>query len=158
MKYLLRPAVERDSPAIKDLIHKAGINPTGLDWHRFIVAETIDGKFAGCGQLKPHSDGTLEMASIAVISAERHQGLASLIINRLLSSSPRPLYLTCREPLGSFYRQFGFHIISGEELPIYFRRISRFASFANSMRIINDRLLVMELDDPHEQPGNKGVN
>jgi N-acetylglutamate synthase-like GNAT family acetyltransferase len=141
--FLLRAASESDFPAIKALIHEVGINPTGLDWHRFIVAETLDGQFVGCGQLKPHSDGTLEMASIAVKSAWREKGVARIIIQKLMAAAPRPLYLTCRAQMGPFYERFGFRAVSGAELPRYFRRLSQVAGLIGKLHLVNDTMLVM---------------
>lgn len=142
---ILRAALETDFASIKTLIHEAGINPTGLDWRRFIVVESPVGNFAGCGQLKPHSDGTIEMASIAVLPSARGQGLARLIIQKLMADAPRPLYLTCRSQLGPFYEKFGFRPISGDALPKYFRRISQVAGLVNALNLIQDKLLVMVL-------------
>jgi N-acetylglutamate synthase-like GNAT family acetyltransferase len=142
----LRPATETDFPAIKVLIHEAGINPTGLDWRRFIVAEAPDGQFIGCGQLKPHSDGTLEMASIAVKPLWRGKGVARIIIQKLMTEAPRPLYLTCRGRLGPFYEKFGFRAVPGDELPKYFRRLSKVAGLVSRLRLVNDTMLVMRLD------------
>jgi N-acetylglutamate synthase-like GNAT family acetyltransferase len=142
---VVRPAVDADFAAIKALIHETGINPFRLDWRRFIVVELADGSFAGCGQLKPHSDGTLELASIAVLSAARGQGLARLIIQHLIAQAPRPLYLTCKSQLEPFYTKFGFQAISGRDLPKYFRRISQLAGLINTMRLVRHKLLVMVL-------------
>jgi N-acetylglutamate synthase-like GNAT family acetyltransferase len=143
---LLRSAHETDFPAIKALIHETRINPMGLDWRRFTVVETPDGQFVGCGQLKPHSDGTLELASIAVVASQRGKGIARAIIQKLMDDAPRPLYLTCRSQLGPFYEKFGFRGISGDELPKYFRRISRLAIVINSLQLVQDKMLVMVLD------------
>jgi N-acetylglutamate synthase-like GNAT family acetyltransferase len=143
---ILRPALQADFAAIKMLIRETGINPTGLDWRRFVVVELPDGRFAGCGQLKPHSDGTLEMASIAVISSARGQGLARLLIQKLIADAPRPLYLTCRSQLGPFYTKFGFRPVQGDDLPKYFRRISQVAGLVRALHLIQDRLLVMVLN------------
>jgi N-acetylglutamate synthase-like GNAT family acetyltransferase len=142
---VLRSAQEADFPAIKALIHETRINPMGLDWRRFTVAETPDGQFMGCGQLKPHSDGTLELASIAVIPSQRGKGIARVIIQKLLNDAPRPLYLTCTSQLGPFYEKFGFRSISGAELPEYFRRISRLAKMINALHLVQDKMLVMVL-------------
>lgn len=142
---LVRPAVGKDFAAIKALIRETGINPMGLDWRRFIVVELPDGRFAGCGQLKPHSDGSFEMASIAVILAARGQGLARLIIQKLVADASRPLYLTCKSTLGPFYAKFGFQPIQGSDLPKYFRRISRLAGLIRALRLIPVDLLVMVL-------------
>lgn len=146
VEFVLRPALKKDFRKISGLIREAGINPTGLDWRRFVVAEIADGQFAGCGQLKPHADGSLELASLAVISSKRGQGLARIIIHRLMGEAPRPLYLTCRAQLGPFYQKFGFRVASGGELPAYFRRISRIAGLLNALHIIEDKLLVMVVD------------
>ena len=143
---LLRSALETDFSAIKALIHEAGINPTGLDWHRFIVVEFPAGRFAGCGQLKPHAGGIIEMASIVVSPSARGQGLARLIIQKLITDAPRPLYLTCRSQMGKFYEKFGFRPISGNDLPKYFQRLSRLVRLINTLHIMEDRLLVMVLD------------
>jgi N-acetylglutamate synthase-like GNAT family acetyltransferase len=143
---MLLPALESDFPAIKALIHETGINPTGLDWQRFTVAKTADGMFIGCGQLKPHGDGTLELASIAVSPAWRKKGVGSSIIQKLMAEAPRPLYLTCLSHNGPFYEKFGFRMVSGDELPKYFRRLSKVAGFVNALNILQEKMLVMKLD------------
>ena len=145
--FVLRPALETDFPVIRQLINSVRINPTGLDWRRFIVAETPEGQFAGCGQLKPHGDGSVELASLAVVQSMRGQGLASVIIHRLASEAPRPLYLTCRSPLGAFYEKFGFRIVEREQMPRYFKRLSYIAGFVNSLHLTQDRMLVMVLEN-----------
>lgn len=145
-EFSLHPALETDFPAIKALIFETGINPMGLDWRRFIVAKTDDGVFIGCGQLKPHGDGTVELASIATTPAWRKKGVASAIIRKLMESGPRPLYLTCLSTMGPFYEQFGFHTITGDQLPKYFRRLSNVAGLVHTLRMMQETLLVMQLD------------
>lgn len=140
----LRDAVEADFPAIRALIRQTGINPTGLDWRRFSVAESPVGEFIGCGQLKPHSNDSLELASLAVVPAWRGRGVARLIIQALMEKAPRPLYLTCRAPLGSFYEKFGFRVLTRNEMPPYFRRLSRLAGIVG--KLLNETMLVMKAD------------
>ncbi len=141
----LRPATQADDAAIKALIRSAQINPMDLDWRRFLLAVTREGEMVGCGQVKPHSDGTRELASIAVRPAWRGQGIAHLIIERLLAESPRPLYLTCASRLGPFYEKFGFRVLSESEMTPYFRRLSRLATAFMKMAR-GQTLLVMKLD------------
>lgn len=100
-----------------------GINPMDLNWRHFVVAETSDGSFIGCAQLKHHKDGSIELASLAVEDAFRGKGVAKALIEKMLSQSPRPLYLMCRQELGVFYGPFGFKVISAESMPPYFRRM-----------------------------------
>ena len=69
----IRPATSADAPAIRALIRRVRINPTGLDWRRFLVAEGPEGMILACGQIKPHGDGTFELASVAVDEAWRGQ-------------------------------------------------------------------------------------
>jgi len=111
------------------------------------VAVTPQGNLLGCGQIKPHADGSSEMASIAVQEHVRGQGIARYIIKALLMLEPeRPLYLMCRARLNLFYAKFGFHAIKLEEMPPYFRRISRAERIFNSNTPPDNRLLVMCLD------------
>lgn len=141
----LRPATRADDAAIKALIRSVRINPLDLDWRRFLLAVTPDGEMVGCGQVKPHSDGTLELASIAVRPAWRGRGIARRIIERLLAESPRPLYLTCASQLGLLYEKFGFRALSESEMTPYFRRLSRLATAFMKMAR-GQTLLVMKLD------------
>jgi GNAT superfamily N-acetyltransferase len=122
----LRPATKTDSARIKDLIHRVGINPLDLNWEHFVVAESPQGVFLGCAQLKPHRDGSLELASLAVEEFARGQGAARALIERLLTGSPRPLYLMCRPELGPLYERFGFRPVGPEGMTAYFRRIRGF--------------------------------
>jgi N-acetylglutamate synthase-like GNAT family acetyltransferase len=141
---IFRPATKDDFPAIQALIHEVGINPTSLDWHRFLVVVTRTGELVGCGQIKPHGDGSRELASIAVREQDRGQGVARTLILRLLEGQPRPIHLMCRARLGSFYNQYGFRAIGQNEMPPYFQRISRLIHLFNHGG--EDGLLVMRLD------------
>ena len=141
----LRPANAADSPAISRLIRQVRINPTGLDWRRFVVAVDADGTLLGCGQLKPHGGGIMELASIAVVPTQRQRGFARLIIERLLVLAPRPLYLTCRSSLGTFYMKWGFRLLEHAEMPAYYRRLTSVMSFVGKLFMPDERLLVMVL-------------
>jgi N-acetylglutamate synthase-like GNAT family acetyltransferase len=140
----IRPAEPDDFPAIRQLIHQAQINPTGLDWSRFLVAINVDGPIVGCGQVKPHKDGSLELASIVVRLEYRQQGVARQIIERLLEEHPGRLYLTCRSGLGLFYEKFGFEVVSYQEMPLYFKRISRLVNTFMKVGMAGESLLVMK--------------
>jgi len=141
--FTLRPATEDDFPLIKDLIHRVGINPMSLDWHRFVIAVDGSGNMLGCGQLKPHGRDVIELASIAVEPSYQHQGIARGIIEHLIARGPRPLYLTCRSRLGSFYEKWGFRSIESDEMPPYFRRLSRLVNMIGSF--LDEKMLVMKL-------------
>lgn len=116
----LRPAKKGDQWTIRRIVWLALINPLELDWRRFTIAE-IEGRCVGVGQVKSHSNGPRELASIAVIPERQGQGIGSAIIRELLSQERGPVYLTCREELESFYERFGFHQLSMAEMPANFR-------------------------------------
>ncbi|HSH04359.1 MAG TPA: GNAT family N-acetyltransferase, partial [Anaerolineae bacterium] len=86
----LRAGVAADEAEIKGLIKEYGLNPLGLDWRRFLVAVDGAGNFVGCGQLKPHGDGSLELASLAVVRAWREKGVGRLLMEGLMRRGERP--------------------------------------------------------------------
>ncbi len=143
--FVLRPALEMESGAIKDLIHAVGINPMGLDWKRFIVAVDAHDQIIATGQIKPHGKDIHELASIAVVPEYRGQGLARAVIEQLLKDSPRPMYLTCISSLESFYNKFGFVSTPYEEMPRFFQRLSKLANVMFTFANRDDSLLVMKL-------------
>ncbi len=139
-RFSLRPATAVERFRIRRLVRGARLNPTGLRWQRFLVAVAPDGQVIGCAQIKPHADGSRELASVVVDPAWRGRGVARALIKRLLETNTPPLYLTCRAALGDFYARFGFHTVPREEMPRYFRRIARLAGF------VDVPLLVMRWD------------
>lgn len=143
--FSLRPATETDFLEIRALIRQVRINPTGLDWRRFTVAINGSGQMIACAQLKPVSSGLTELASLAVRSTYRHQGIARALIEHLLTDAPRPVYLTCRSRLGKMYEKFGFRVLETEDMPGYYRRLQRLAGIFLSLTRRNETLLVMKL-------------
>lgn len=143
--YILRAATSEDFPAIQRLIELVQINPTGLDWRRFVIAVDGAGKLLGCGQLKPHQGGIVELASIAVLPSERHKGIASAVVDRLVSQGPRPLFLTCLSSMVAFYEKWGFHKLEIEAMPAYFRRLVHLFSIMPGWDSEGDAFTVMKM-------------
>jgi N-acetylglutamate synthase-like GNAT family acetyltransferase len=141
--YTLRQADESDGATIRQIISQAHINPTGLAWQRFILAVDHQGSIIGCGQLKPHADGSLELASIAVIPEWRGNGVARTVIEHLLQQHPGTLYLTCRAELGPLYQKFGFQVLNPAQMPAYFKRLSGIVNLWTRITHQADKLLVM---------------
>lgn len=141
----VRPARETEAAQIRDLIHLVGINPMGLDWKRFVVAVNERDEMIGCGQLKPHGEEVIELASLAVDPEHQGKGVARSIIEYLLKDSPRPLYLMCESRLGPLYKKFGFRPIPYEDMPRYFQRISKLAGLVTTLAQREERLLIMKL-------------
>ena len=141
--FSLRRATQQDETAIRVLIHQVGINPMGLEWSHFLLAVDENDQMIGCGQIKPHFDGTRELASIAVIPERRGEGVARAVIERLQADNPPPLYLTCRSVLGPMYEKFGFRALEQGELSPYFKRIWRLAGLIHRLNAEIGPLLVM---------------
>ena len=143
ISYKLRAAREEDAKTIRKLVIQGGINPTGLKWTRFVVAEAPSGEVIACGQVKPHRDGTRELASIVVRPDWRGRGVARAIIEHLLEQHPGELYLMCRSALGPLYEKFGFQPVADDEMPRYFRRVKGLARLAEWLMREGEYLLVM---------------
>lgn len=142
-RFSIRKAKPEDGKFIKDLIHRVGINPISLNWNNFILAVNDEGKPVGCGQIKPHLDGSHELASIAVEESYRKQGIATVIIRYLLKGAPRTIFLTCRESLGEFYRKFGFQIATNEHMTPYFRILQWATNTLFTAHLLRVKILVM---------------
>ena len=137
----LRAAADRDQATIRRIVRAACINPTSLQWPRFIVAEEA-GEIVGVGQVKPHRDGTRELASIAVVPERQGRGIGSEIVKALIAREHgEVLHLTCRSQLQGYYERFGFHRLEPQEFPRYFaRRLPVLNTFLRPFRI---RIIVM---------------
>ncbi|GAB4397770.1 MAG: hypothetical protein OHK0052_20360 [Anaerolineales bacterium] len=142
--FSLRHAAAQDDAAIRELIRLGKINPTGLHWQRFWVVCTPQGEVIACAQIKPHHDGSRELASVATHPQWRGRGAASMLIETLVAHEPAPLYLMCRAALQTFYQQWGFVSIPLEAMPPYFRRVVRLFSTVSWMLPEEDRLVVMQ--------------
>jgi N-acetylglutamate synthase-like GNAT family acetyltransferase len=147
--YTIRPAREQDQAAIRSLIRRVGINPLGIRWQRFLIAVNGGDALIGCGQVKTHGDGSLELASIAVKEAWREQGIGTAIVRDLQAAHRSTLWLTCRAELKPFYEASGFaEILDREGMPPYFRRVKRFAKLYQSLTRQTIGLAVMAHDGP----------
>jgi N-acetylglutamate synthase-like GNAT family acetyltransferase len=143
-RFSLREATAGDQEAITRLIRAVRINPLSLRWSRFLVAVDGDGRVVGCGQIKPHRDGSVELASIAVERAWRRQGIATAVIERLMQDHPGQLWLTCLDKMVPFYRPFGFdQVLDSAVMPPYFRRSLRAARLLKRLSRRPETLAVM---------------
>jgi N-acetylglutamate synthase-like GNAT family acetyltransferase len=152
MSYTIRSAVRADRSSITSIVRAAGINPFGLHWPRFLVAEE-DGRVIGVAQVKPHGDGSRELASLAAIPERRGQGVGSALVGAILASETGRVYLTCADRLEGYYVRFGFRRLEPVEMPPYFRRLSRLTRALSAiLRVfgLHWRILVMA------RPGRSG--
>jgi N-acetylglutamate synthase-like GNAT family acetyltransferase len=145
----LRHARQEDEKAIRAIIHDARINPFALHWQHFLLVVDENDQILGTGQIKTHYDGTRELASIAVRPAFKGQGIARMIIERLLEENPPPLYLTCRSPLAPLYQKFGFQPLERNSLNGYFKRLVKLVSLIEWLGPSKDKMLVMGIIPDH---------
>lgn len=141
----IRPALPADQAVILQIVYRAGINPLGLAWQRFVVAEQA-GRVIGVAQIKPHRDGSHELASLAVIPAWQNRGVGSALIRTLQEQSTTPLFLICAAWLQPYYDQFGFVTLTLADMPPYFKRIARLMNLFTTPS--TRRLAVMRWDIP----------
>jgi N-acetylglutamate synthase-like GNAT family acetyltransferase len=147
----IRRAAAADQAAIRAIVSAAGINPTGLHWPRFILAEA-GGVVVGTAQLKPHRDGSVELASLAVVPARQGEGIAGALVRALLRGAAPPIYLTCASHLAAFYPRFGFRPLARAEMPRDLRRLHLLGNLFLAVRYRSLRLLVMRWDGPPQPP------
>lgn len=108
------------------------------------MAVDEQGQPIGCAQVKPHKDGTRELASIVVVEPWRGRGVAHAMIEQLMAQHGRPLWLTCTSSLIPLYQKFGFReITDNAELTPYFRRLRRIARLILSLARSGQYLAVM---------------
>jgi amino-acid N-acetyltransferase len=121
VQVVVRRARPDDQPIITAMVRRARLNPAGLHWEQFVVGER-DGRAAGVAQLRRHSDGTKELASLAVEPGAREHGIATQMVDALLADETTAVYaLIDRRFVGHFAR-WGFHQVAPSELP---RSVSR---------------------------------
>lgn len=146
----IRPATAADQATIRRLIRQAGINPMSLRWPHFLIAED-GGRTVGIGQVKRHRDGSLELASLAVVPERQGEGIGSSLLRALIAlHGDAILHLTCRNQLQGYYERFGFRRLQRAEFPPYF---SRFVPVFNAIgRLYRMQILVMRREPGRPEP------
>ncbi len=150
--FTIRPARRAEKPLLVSLIRSGRLNPLGLDWRRFLVAELPTGEVVGCIQRKDHAGEVRELASLYVRPRWRKQGIASALVRELMHRTEPPLWLTCRERLTSFYHRFGFTTVEApRQMPPYFRAAWRIFRALRFVLAGTDGLAVMRFVPPLDQ-------
>jgi amino-acid N-acetyltransferase len=143
----IRRATERDQQEIRALVRSERLNPTGINWPNFWVA-VIGGRIIGAVQMRKHSDGSRELASLVVSKEHRGNGTASRLIDALLAENQGPVWMITAEPHAAAYSRWGFEQIKTRAAPAKVRRnhfmgsLARIISFV--MRRPMRRLVILE--------------
>jgi amino-acid N-acetyltransferase len=121
VQVVVRRARPDDQPVITAMVRRARLNPAGLHWEQFVVGER-GGRAVGVAQLRRHSDGTKELASLVVEPGAREDGIATQMVDALLAGETAAVYaLIDRRFVGHFAR-WDFRQAGRSELP---RSVSR---------------------------------
>jgi amino-acid N-acetyltransferase len=145
MPLIIRPAIADDQFAITMIVRAAWLNTRDLDWRRFLVAQWGQ-DIVGVGQVKPHKDGSRELASIAVVPEWQGQGVGGALVRALLARENGPLHLMCNAHRETYYERFGFRRLDRSAMPPYFRRFAQIAPVIGLLSLNRIQLVVMGRD------------
>ena len=134
----IRRATAWDQQAIRALVHSERLNPTGLNWPHFLVAE-IDGRIIGAVQMRKHSDGSRELGSLVVTKEARGHGIASRLIDAMLAEDNEPVWMIAAEPYARAYSRWGFEPIEARKAPAKVRRNHLMGSLARIVSFFKRR-------------------
>lgn len=141
----LRPARRDERWLIRRRILREGLDPTKLDWRKFVMAQGEDGAILGFAQMKDWGEGVREFGSLVVEPESRGQGIGAGILAHFLDAFPRPVYLFCGGHNVSYYLRFGFRRLKQDrEVPGPLRRKWRIAGFFSRLFRAQVALMVIE--------------
>jgi amino-acid N-acetyltransferase len=116
MTISIRPATELDQEQIVRLVRAERLNPHGLHWPNFLVAES-EGRIIGAVQLRPHRDGSHELGSLVVDAGCRGGDLSSRLIEQRLAGRNGRILLITNRRFADRYRRWGFNRIEPTAAP-----------------------------------------
>lgn len=119
----MRRAAAPDADAIRRLVRSERLNPTDLDWRRFVVAVDAAGTLVGAVQMRSHADGSAELGSLVVAAAWRNRGLAACLIDTLLASHREaPVWMITGARFAAHFERWRFAPARAREAPVPVRR------------------------------------
>jgi N-acetylglutamate synthase-like GNAT family acetyltransferase len=144
---VIRRANAADQAVITALVRRARLNPRGLHWSRFLVADD-DGRIVGVAQVRLHTDGARELASLVVEPEYRDHGLAGQLIDGLLSGDHGRVHMLVDRPFADHYQRWGFHPTSPRSLPGSMSRQYRIGRIVTSIGslILRRRIRIVPLE------------
>jgi len=134
----IRPAIAADQPGIRAIVLAERLNPRGLDWPNFVVAEE-DGRLVGVAQMRKHPDGARELASLVVLAEVRGSGVAARLIEALLADESGPVCMIVDRPFAAHYRRWGFAEIAARSAPASVRSNYRIGRIVTSLASLFSR-------------------
>lgn len=141
LPFSIRPAQTSDRWLIIRRILREKLDPSKLDWQRFVVAESPIGEILGFAQMKNLGDGVQEFGSLVVESHLRGQGIGDALLHFLVDPAPKPVYLLCGANRVRYYRRFQFELLSEDKMPVPLQRKWRTGNFF--ARLFGQRVAAM---------------
>ncbi|MBP7000607.1 GNAT family N-acetyltransferase [Amaricoccus sp.] len=118
----VRPAVAGDMPAIRGLMAGERVNPTGIDWRNFLIAEAADG-VVGIVQLRPAGPGAVEIGSLVVRAGLRGGGLGRRLVDAAVAATGgRRAFVVTAAARAPFFAAWGFRPVPARSAPWSVRR------------------------------------
>jgi amino-acid N-acetyltransferase len=112
----IRGATADDQEGIAALVRSERLNPMGLCWQNFVVAEYA-GIISGAAQIRRHKDGSRELASLVVAPPWRGQGVAARLIDVLVASEARQLFVITSERRTAYFARWKFQAVARRRVP-----------------------------------------
>jgi amino-acid N-acetyltransferase len=112
----IRSAQAADGDMIRRTVRQFRLDPSGLDWRRFKLAENDAGELLGMCQVRQYWD-TRELGSLIVLEAHRGQGIGRALVRACLAEQEPPVYLECVDARAPYYRALGFERIPAHRAP-----------------------------------------
>jgi N-acetylglutamate synthase-like GNAT family acetyltransferase len=75
------------------------------------------GTIVGIGQVRQHSDGAHELASLVVQPSLQGHGIARRIVDALLADDPGEMYTLIDRRFTRHFQRWGFYVVDTGELP-----------------------------------------
>lgn len=147
----VRYAAAADQAAIVALVRSERLNPTDLDWRRFVVAS--DGvALVGAAQLRPNRDGSHEVSSLVVRPHARARGVATRMIELLTHGRGERFYAVTRRANVARFARWGFVEINARDAAREVRRRRIIGQCASIISLLRGRwpakLVVLERVPP----------
>jgi len=128
----IRTATADDQLAVKTLVRSEHLNPLELDWRRFTVAFDDSG-LVGAVQIRKHWDGSRELGSLVVRRDARRHGIASQLIDAVLSCETARVFTITRPSYAAYYARWGFRRIEPDAAPASIWRNYLFGRYAGGI-------------------------
>ena len=117
--FRLRPARADEAKLIRQRILRERLDPTRLDWRKFVMAEAMGdhgggekaGSILGFAQMKRLSGHVQEFGSLVVEPDQRRQGVGEALVRYFTGEFPKPIYLVCESRRVAYYSKFGFRVM-----------------------------------------------